>query len=181
MTTRDEWNLRAGEFAKLYRSGQTLQEIGEKFGITREAVRRAISKRFGSLRGVGGIRVKFNKTAADRTASRDARYLLKHGCTFAQYAPLRGRVTAAFLRQRTNAARRGIEWGLTFWEWWSIWEDSGHWQDRGRLSHQYVMCRVGDRGGYEVGNVYIETVSHNCSGGKIKQPVVDCSKLNAAP
>jgi hypothetical protein len=60
-----------------------------------------------------------------------------------------------------GAKTRGIPFLLTFEEWWQIWQDSGHWEERGNLSGQYVMCRNADQGPYAVGNVRIDTVRGN--------------------
>ena len=42
-----------------------------------------------------------------------------------------------------------------------MWAASGHWADRGVKVGQYVMGRIGDRGGYEPGNVEIVRVEDN--------------------
>ena len=61
----------------------------------------------------------------------------------------------AFQHQRHAAiAVRDIEWKLTLPEWWTIWQASGRWSERGRGAG-YMMCRYGDKGAYEVGNVFI--------------------------
>jgi hypothetical protein len=62
---------------------------------------------------------------------------------------------------RAGAKTRGIPFLLTFEEWWQIWQDSGHWEERGNLTGQYVMCRNADQGPYAVGNVRIDTVRGN--------------------
>jgi hypothetical protein len=64
-----------------------------------------------------------------------------------------------FATQRDNARRRGIEWKLTFEQWWDIWEKSGKWNERG--AGLYMMCRTGDIGPYELGNVRIDSNSNN--------------------
>jgi hypothetical protein len=56
---------------------------------------------------------------------------------------------------------RGIEFLLTFEEWWDIWQVSGKWEQRGRRRDQYVMARFGDQGAYEKGNVKICLVPEN--------------------
>lgn len=62
-----------------------------------------------------------------------------------------------FLQARASAERRGIPWRLTFDEWWRIWEP--HWS---RRANEYLaMCRTGDKGAYEVGNVRIDTQDAN--------------------
>jgi len=58
---------------------------------------------------------------------------------------------------RGHARDRGIEFTLTFEEWWKIWQDSGHWDQRGQGSNEYCMARHNDTGPYAVGNVSIIT------------------------
>ena len=70
--------------------------------------------------------------------------------------------TKKYLRQKTCAiTQRGIEFTLTFQEWWDIWQQSGKWEERGRKKGQYVMSRYGDTGPYAVGNVFIQTHTDN--------------------
>lgn len=71
-----------------------------------------------------------------------------------------------FLLQQRQAKARGIVFLLTFDEWWEIWEQSGHWENRGKKSGQYVMARFGDVGPYAVGNVRITTCNENASEQK---------------
>lgn len=67
-----------------------------------------------------------------------------------------------FSLQGHAARQRGIEWELTFEEWWCIWQKSGVWHLRGRSSAEsMVMARYEDKGPYAVGNVRIITVSKN--------------------
>jgi hypothetical protein len=61
--------------------------------------------------------------------------------------------------QRAQAVRRGIDFFLTFDEWWSLWEP--HWSKRGKKSNDLCMARTGDTGPYAVGNVKIITVRDN--------------------
>lgn len=61
--------------------------------------------------------------------------------------------------QKRNAISRGIEFKLTFEEWWAIWEP--HYDDRGRNKGKLCMCRTMDSGAYEVGNVRIDYVESN--------------------
>ena len=63
--------------------------------------------------------------------------------------------------QKRKAKRRKIEWNLTFDEWWNIWQESGKWDERGCNSEQYVMCRTGDIGAYELGNIRIDKAINN--------------------
>ena len=50
--------------------------------------------------------------------------------------------------QKAKAKCRGIEFTLTFEEWWDIWQQSGKWAERGIRKGQYVMSRNADIGGY---------------------------------
>ena len=63
--------------------------------------------------------------------------------------------------QKNAARRRGVEFLLTFEEWFKIWDDSGHLPQKGRFKHQYCMSRHGDVGPYAVGNVEIITNEEN--------------------
>jgi hypothetical protein len=67
-------------------------------------------------------------------------------------------VRGRFEQQRTNAGKRGIEWNLTFDQWWSLWEP--HWGRRDGTGG-LIMCRKQEPGPYSVDNVYIGTQSDN--------------------
>jgi hypothetical protein len=80
----------------------------------------------------------------------------------------------AYACHKGNAKQRGIEFKLSFDEWWSIWKP--HYHNRGKNVGQFVMCRKMDKGAYEVGNVTIGTVQDNANtravvsqGKKIKE------------
>jgi hypothetical protein len=64
-------------------------------------------------------------------------------------------VRFAYRKQKAQAKQRGIEWRLEYWEWLQIWQDSGHLDERGKLSGQWVMARNGDVGPYSANNVKI--------------------------
>lgn len=76
-----------------------------------------------------------------------------------------------FIAQRQNACRRGIEWNLTFDEWWKIWEESGKWDLRGRGIGKFCMSRILDNGPYSKENVRIlsfqKNSKQNCFTGNI--------------
>lgn len=162
-----DWDRRAKEFASLYQGGMTLQQIGQQFGISGEAVRASMAKRgLNQVKGSALRKAKRLKAVAD---ARDNRCLEKRGCTWAQYKQVPRSAKTAFRDQERNARHRGVPWRLKFWEWWQIWQCSGVMGKRGRNLGQYVMCRVGDQGAYEVGNVYIATNSHNCSAAQLRK------------
>jgi hypothetical protein len=147
---------RAQEMAALYKAGNTLQAIGEKFSITRERVRQILTKHFGMNWADGGQHFKAEEKRRRFETRRNQKSLAKWGCSWDQYVALRSMrmPTRAFSCQKKNAAERGIAWELNLWQWWGIWQHSGHWDDRGRGAG-YQMCRNGDTGAYAVGNVYI--------------------------
>jgi hypothetical protein len=166
---------RAEEMADLYRLGYTLQQIGEHFGISRERVRQIMTARKGIRAKDGGQTVQAKRTRERKSAEKDAKAYARYGCSYSQLSELR-RLTkeatsgggsyyrtpiGAFCQQRNNAKLRGIDWSLSLWQWWTIWQDSGLWDKRGRGRDAYVMCRYGDTGGYTLGNVYISTAIHN--------------------
>lgn len=149
------------KMAEMYRQGLTLQKIGDHFGVTRERVRQLIGRH--GLDGDDGGRQKVReRTLARKRAVDDARDLAKYGLTREQRRHL-SRIGAmkAFHEQERNAAHRNIEWKLSLSDWWSVWEASGKWEQRGRSGDGYVMSRVRDDGPYELGNVHIQTLREN--------------------
>jgi hypothetical protein len=154
-----------------YRAGQTLEQIGQQYKMTRERVRQVISE-LGVKAVDGGAHLLGIRRRAERAAQRDARFMRRYGCTFDQYrsvcqkgwsAERRGRERTpmgAFLRQRCTAKGRGIEFKFKFWDWWLVWEKSGHWHERGR-GRGYVMARFNDAGPYSPENVKIVLAAEN--------------------
>lgn len=70
----------------------------------------------------------------------------------------------AYHQHACNALRRGIDFDLTFAEWWAIWEPRYH--ERGRGVRGAQMCRSADQGPYAVGNVRIDTGAANLREAK---------------
>lgn len=66
-----------------------------------------------------------------------------------------------FINHKATAKRRNVPFTLTFDQWATIWLDSGKWDQRGWGADKYCMSRFGDLGGYEVGNVFIQTNREN--------------------
>lgn len=67
----------------------------------------------------------------------------------------------AYRSQKCSAARRGIDFILTFEEWLQWWVDTGKLHLRGKKKGSYQMCRHGDIGPYSLENIYCDTVSNN--------------------
>jgi hypothetical protein len=67
----------------------------------------------------------------------------------------RGRTpVGAFIQQRNNARRYGYQWKLSLWQWWTLWQKSGHWNERGR-GHGYWLARRDKSGPFSADNVFI--------------------------
>lgn len=167
-------SARNDDMERRYRAGETLQQIGARYGITRERVRQILAKR-GVAADAGGSCVRsaarIRLLTERRAAARSARCLRLFGCTYEQYRSVvepgwsqsehpERTPMGAFVRQRCTARARGIAWGFTFWAWWQVWEASGHWAERGR-GHGYAMSRIGDAGPYSPENVRIVRNSEN--------------------
>lgn len=82
-------------------------------------------------------------------------------------AKVRATDEGKFMAHKENAARRGIEFSLTFDQWIKIWKDSGKFSERGRGAAKYCMSRYGDKGAYEVGNVFIQLGKVNVAEGNL--------------
>jgi hypothetical protein len=80
------------------------------------------------------------------------------------------RLKRKFLTQRANARYRGIEWRLTFEQWRDWWLATGRVDERGRLRGQWVMCRPGDRGAYELGNIKCALAEDNVTEQNMLRP-----------
>lgn len=152
-----------------YTGGSTLEEISQVAGVTKQRIQQILAKH-GIRRCHGGAWVRESKTERrekQKLAARDARCQRRWGITLTEWVSIRAaHGPSPFLRfyqQLYNASRRSIPFLLTFREWWSIWQESGRWPERGRIGdlHRYVMARIGDAGPYAIGNVRIVTQSEN--------------------
>jgi hypothetical protein len=73
----------------------------------------------------------------------------------------------AYKMHKSNARTRKIPFLLTFEQWLAIWTESGKLDQRGRGADKFCMCRNGDVGPYEVGNVFIGTGRENVRAGNL--------------
>ncbi len=84
------------------------------------------------------------------------------------YTDEQKKIRNRYWEAKHSAKTRGIQFLLTFDEWWNIWNESGKYNQRGCKKGQYVMSRKGpDIGPYEIGNVFIQTNSANVSEARI--------------
>lgn len=174
--------FRDAEMVLLYRKGKTLAQIGRKYGVTRERVRQLLA-RFGLSAEDGGCAIRTFLKTRDSAKSGAAQQAAREALHFARWGMPREAVNALspfkrsdsrhptykFRSQKSNAAKRGIEWRMTFAEWWRVWQESGKWEQRGR-GEGYCMARWADDGPYSVENVYICTIGQNFSDSYITKP-----------
>ena len=73
-----------------------------------------------------------------------------------------------FRYQRARARQRGIDWMLSFDQWYQWWQSTGHWEERGITSGKYVMSRFGDQGPYSLDNIFCQTRDDNCREANYK-------------
>lgn len=149
------------QMADLFRQGRTVLEIALQFGVSKQRVGKCLSI-LGCSKRDGGQHLRALNNKKEKNSRRDTRYLAQHGCSYRQYASLRGPATRAYSQQRVNAKSRGIEWKFKFWDWWQMWEKSGRWKFRG-TGQGWVMCRKGDVGAYSPDNVFIAPARFNHS------------------
>lgn len=166
----------ANEMASMYRQGVTLARIGEKYGVTRERVRQIISREFGIGRNDGGHHFAASTRTKPAKETPDQRAMRLWGVSHAKWRDCRDSgLIRGFQMQRKNAGNRGVRFALTFSQWLSIWEASGKLEQRGRGKDGFCMSRICDKGGYEIGNVHIQSCVENSReavkswAGKVKE------------
>lgn len=154
-------DTRETRMESMFRAGVAMADIGRQFNLTRERVRQILERRGLTGEHCGGA-IRTQQKKAMRDAAKDARYMLEYGHPYAVVKELRkARITHAFRQQRANALRRGIEWKLTFAQWFAVWQTSGHLDARGKGIGSYCMSRIRDDGAYALGNVHIESCVQN--------------------
>lgn len=97
------------------------------------------------------------------------------------------RMRMVFYSHRHTSGRRGIEFLMTYEEWFGVWWRSGRIAEMGRKRGQYCMSRPGDRGPYAVGNVRIVRQEENKSeyqrsprGREVLAQLIEVSKTPSA-
>jgi hypothetical protein len=86
-----------------------------------------------------------------------------------------------YWQQKTQAKLRELEFTLTFEQWSNIWQTSGKWEHRGRKKDQYVMSRIGDKGGYTLSNVFIQSNADNNRDAAPNRTYTKKSFINRTP
>lgn len=158
--------------ASRFKSGETLQEIANDYGLSRERVRQLLRKQ--GLTGIdGGRTIKSFLNHADKPKPKGDPFFRRYGMERAELGPEFADMSTcdprhpkrAFCEQRRTAKYRGFEWSLSFKEWWTLWAESGKWAERGRSADKYVLTRVAGCGPFSVDNCVISTFSESSRQG----------------
>lgn len=82
--------------------------------------------------------------------------------------------------QKHQAAKRGIDFNLTYEEWITWWGDDL--DKRGNGPNDLCMCRYKDQGAYELGNIYKDTRRNNSIEGmkNYKRTPEHAAKISAS-
>lgn len=129
-----------------YGSGETLEEIGSVYGVTRERIRQ-ILKIHGLAGKDGGAVARAHERKKQKTLSKSIQCQSRTGMTLDEFRSVnpRGDFTSVpyvrYRYQERNAQNRGIGFHLTFRDWWRLWQESGHWDQMGRGGDKYGMSR----------------------------------------
>lgn len=148
--------------------GETLQQIGESFGVSRERIRQ-ILKACGVNAKDGGVRVRTAEKRERAQAEHLSKRLLVLGCTRAEFVALSGTrfvercpLAKAFVCQSRSAMGRGEVWDLPFPEWLGVWQRSGQIANRGIGPGKWVMTRIDRNEYWMLGNVEIVSWTEAC-------------------
>lgn len=156
-------NALAEQMAELHLAGKPYSHIAVALKTSTGNVQKVLKER-GLADPNAGNALAVARRRAQAAARRDQRAMEKWGCSFEQYLMLRRmkKPTRTYQHQKQTASDRGIRWEFNLWQWWTVWQESGHWAHRGP-GQGYVMCRRGDLGPYAGGNVFIAPSIVNCS------------------
>lgn len=154
------WQERMPDVAAAWRSGLTLEQLGIRYGVTRERIRQVLRK-FGLSPSEGGSHVRAKERRGLLRAADARRQMARYGMPRQERLALSPSVRIGYYSQQRNAKRRGIKFDLLMADWLAVWIASGKLGERGLGSNKYCMARRDDSGGYTAGNVYITTNAAN--------------------
>jgi hypothetical protein len=159
-------------FAAHVAAGLTGAEIARRMGVRRQR----ITDRGRELGLADALRENRQKDVLDRRERAKnkpkppGKIELRFGLSREKIEELRSvGAVLAFIGQKNAARRRRVEWQMNLAQWWSVWENSGKWTQRGTLRGQYVMGRHGDVGPYATWNVEIITCTQNHQDANLKR------------
>lgn len=166
-------NSIADRAVEIYQSGKTRREVAVEIGRSHEWVRQILQ--------IYGVPLRPRKAVPDeaelekKQAKRREMFQARWGMSPEKMDEIRSKYGTSsqsplnkFSKQKTSAKRRGVKWEFNFSSWWSVWEKSGKWDNRGRSG--FVMGRKKDEGSYCASNVEIITSKQNGLEATINRP-----------
>ncbi len=145
-------NNRKEQMIKLYRSGKTLEQIGNQYGITKERVRQIIRNSISAKEGGKTVSsIKSNKEKKDKKLNAE---IQKFGCSYAEKQLIPSKFRVAFTC-KLKLWKATTTCSITIKEWYDLWLESGHIHQRGKGKGTYVMIRIDKTKPYQIDNMHI--------------------------
>lgn len=156
-----------------FKAGLSQPKIGLIHGLSHQRIQQILDMN-GIRKTDGGsyltaiIRKVENNTVS--YLNNEKRVRKNYGCSYWFYKHIRKTygskkdtksMLSKYTQHKNNSMNRGIAWRINLYEWCAIWEKSGKWSQRGRNHGEYVMARLDDEGGYEIGNIEIVLNTEN--------------------
>lgn len=171
-------DLRAAAMERYFRQGESLERVGQRFGVTRERVRQILQER-GVTRDQGGEALQALRREAERKKARQQRQQARHqllsdwcrealGCTIEEAVringgkPVTNRLSSKakgnaynkYLGIRNQAHRKNPEKPyLSLSDWYQAWVRSGHWKNG--PTQGWCLIRVDPEGPWALNNVQV--------------------------
>lgn len=158
----------------LFKQGKTILELADIYKVTRQRIQQVLTEN-GLNAKDGGKSIYYEENRRKQLAQIDEKNKQREkrlGMPLFLYNALQKvhpRPYYVYIAQRNNAKQRGIEFTLTFGEWWYIWEESKQWKNHGRGFNCYVMARRDFNKGFITGNCYITIFSRYLDNPTIKR------------
>jgi hypothetical protein len=86
------------------------------------------------------------------------------------------RQQAYHCKNRFDKQGQPITMEMTFDEWWTFWQTSGKWPERGVHRGQFIMARIGGLGPYRLDNVFVDLAVKNADVGKTSRGKTVCDR-----
>lgn len=157
-------NEKHKDYIKRFLAGETMQEIADSYGFTRQAIFNVL-KKYGITAQDGGKYIAIRKRENEKRINKEKYYEDMYSYPYKKIKEIKkeygSKPFRAYKMQSYNALNRNIAWELSFREWWELWQKSEKWDKRGCYYGQYVMARNGDTGPYRIDNVKIVLNTEN--------------------
>lgn len=141
-----------------YLSGATYRAIGIRHRLTHERIRQIVSAA-GVTYGDSIRRTRTQTRDAAKAQQVELLYQARFGCSRAEYRAIKSpENTRIYSRFKANNRHAGF--ALSFPDWWRMWQESGHWQERGR-GRGYWMQRIDRSKPITADNVVIRSGREN--------------------